>query len=95
MLIVMEVDQDPVKGVGFHLEPTCIQLEPDTVTDLPVSLYVYQKDDLVFLMAKISHLYVFNIHTRDTLYTAKITAVVVFVTCIQEFTGSMFGITVT
>ena len=41
-------------------------------------------------MAKISHLYVFDIHTEKTLYKVKITAVIVFVTCIQESTGSMF-----
>merc|ERR1712238_215174 len=40
------------------------------------------------------YLYMFDIHTGKTLYRAKITADTVFVTCAQESTGAMFGITV-
>jgi len=33
----------------------------------------------------------FDIHTRNTLYRAKITVYTVFVTCAQKSTGAMFG----
>jgi len=36
----------------------------------------------------------FGIHTGKTLYTAKITSFTVFVTCVQDFTKVMFGITI-
>ena len=41
-----------------------------------------------------SYLYIFDIHTGKTLYRAKITAYIVFVTCAQKSTGAMFRITV-
>ena len=39
------------------------------------------------------YLYMFDIHTGKTLYRAKITTYTVFITCAQESTGAMFGIT--
>jgi len=93
-LFVMEVGRDPAKGAGFRLAPTPIPLAPDAAADFPVSLCVDQKDDLAFLMTKMGYLYMFDIHTGKTLYRAKITADTVFVTCAQESTGAMFGITV-
>ena len=94
MLFVMTVGQDPVKGAGSRLAPSPIQLKPDAVSDFPVSLCVDQKDDLVFLMTKMSYLYIFDMHIGKTLHRAKITNNTVFVS-VQEFTGVMFEIPVT
>ena len=63
-LFVMEVGRDPAKGAGFRLAPTPIPLAPDAAADFPVSLCVDQKDDLAFLMTKISYIYMFDTHTR-------------------------------
>ena len=38
--------------------------------------------------------YMFDIHTGKTVYRAKVTQDTVFVTCAQESTGAIFGITV-
>ena len=70
-------------------------LKSNAAADFPVSLYVDQKDDLIFLMTKISYLYMYDIHIGKTLHKAKITTNTVFVTCVQESTGTMFGIPVT
>ena len=95
MLFVMAVGQDPAKVAGFHLTSSPIPLKPDAAADFPVSLCVDQKDDLTFLMTNMSYLYMYDIHIGKTLHRAKITANTVFVTCIQESTGTLFGIPVT
>ena len=95
MLFVMAVGQDPAQGAGFRLTPSPIPLKPDAVADFPVSLCVDQKDDLTFLMTKMSYLYMYDIHIGKTLHKAKITTNTVFVTCVQEARGTMFGIPVT
>ena len=95
MLFEMVIGQDPAKGAGFRLTPSPSPLKPDTAVDFPLSLCVDQKDDLTFLMTNMSYLYMYDIHIGKTLHRAKITANTVFVTCIQESTGTLFGIPVT
>jgi len=93
-LYVMEVGRDPSKGAAFRLAPTTIPVPPEAAGDFPVSLVVDAKDDLSFLITKMGYLYMFDLHSAKALYRARVTNDTVFVTCSQEPTGSMFGITV-
>ena len=95
MLFEMAVGQDPTKGAGIRLTPSPIQLKPDDVANFPGRLCVDQKDDLTFLITNMSYLNMYDIHIGKTLHKAKITANAVFVTCVQESTGTMFRIPVT
>ena len=88
MLFLMAVSHDPTKGAGFPIKP-------DASVVFPVILCVDQKDEMVFLMTKMSYLYMFDIHIGKTLHRVKITANTVFITCVQESTGTMFEIPVT
>merc|ERR1719343_865128 len=93
-LYVMEVGRDPSKGAAFRLPPTTIPVPAEAAGDFPVSLVVDAKDDLSFLITKMGYLYMFDLHTAKALYRARVTNDTVFVTCSQESTGAMFGITV-
>merc|ERR1719343_1783463 len=93
-LYVMEVGRDPSKGAAFRLPPTTIPVPAEAAGDFPVSLVVDAKDDLSFLITKMGYLYMFDLHTAKALYRARVTNDAVFVTCSQESTGAMFGITV-
>ena len=48
----------------------------------------------MFLMTKMGYLNIFYIHTGKIMHSAERTAYAVSVTCAQESTGAMFGITV-
>ncbi len=91
---VMEVGRDPARGPAFRLPPSPIPVPGDAATDFPVSLAVDAKDDMAFLVTKMGYLYVFDIHSAKTLYRARITQETVFLTCPQDSTGAIFGITV-
>ena len=90
----MEVCQDLPIDAWLRHAPIPITLVSDAAVDSPVSVWFDQKDDLVLLMTKMSYLYMFDIRTGKTLYWAKIMLYIVFVTCTQKSTGTMFGITV-
>lgn len=93
-LFVMEVGRDPSKGQSFRLPPTAIPVPPEAAADFPVSLVIDQKDQLAFLLTKMGYAYMFDTHSGKTVYRAKITQETVFVTCSQESTGAVYGITV-
>lgn len=93
-LYVMEVGRDPSKGPAFRLAPTAIPVPADAGADFPVSLVVDKKNDLAFLLTKMGYVYMFDIHSGKTMYRAKVTQETVFVTCGQDSTGAVFGITV-
>ena len=93
-LYVMEVGRDPSKGAPFRLPPASIPVPADAAADFPVSIVVDSKNDVAFLLTKMGYCYIFDIHTGKTMYRAKITQETVFVTCAQESTGAVFGITV-
>mmetsp|Transcript_26943 Transcript_26943/g.41276 ORF Transcript_26943/g.41276 Transcript_26943/m.41276 type:complete len:1727 (-) Transcript_26943:146-5326(-) len=93
-IFVMEVGRDPKNGAPFRLPPTSIPVPADAAADFPVSLVVDAKDDIAFLLTKMGYCYMFDIHSGKTMYRAKITQDTVFVTCDQESTGAVFGITV-
>ena len=90
----MEVCQDIPIDAWLRHAPIPIPLVSDAAVDYPVSIWVDHKDDLVLLMTKMSYLYMFDIRTGKNLYRAKITLYIVFVTCTQKSTRTMFGITV-
>ena len=93
-LFVMEVGRDPSLGAAFRLAPTSIPVPADAAADFPVSLVADPKNDLAFLLTKMGYVYMFDIHSGKTVYRTKITQDTVFVTCAQESTGAIFGITV-
>jgi clathrin heavy chain len=91
---VMEIGRDPSKGQPFRMPPTNIPVPADAASDFPVSLAVDTKNDLSFLITKMGYLYMFDIHTGKVIYRTRVTQETVFVTCTQESTGAIFGITV-
>jgi len=91
---VREIGRDPAKGPPFGVQPTVIPVPADAAADFPVSLAVSAKDEIAFMLTKMGYLYMFDIHTAKTIYRAKVTQDTVFVTCPQESTGAIFGITV-
>jgi clathrin heavy chain len=93
-LFVMEVGRDPSKGQPHRLPPTTIPVPPEAATDFPVSLVVDAKNDLAFLLSKMGFVYMFDIHSGKTMFRTRITQETMFVTCAQESTGAVFGITV-
>jgi clathrin heavy chain len=93
-LFIREVGRDPAKGPPFGVSPTTIPIPADAAADFPVSLAIDQKDEIAFLLTKMGYAYMFDCHTGKTMYRAKVTADTVFVTCPQEATGAIFGITV-
>mmetsp|Transcript_41540 Transcript_41540/g.125894 ORF Transcript_41540/g.125894 Transcript_41540/m.125894 type:complete len:1727 (-) Transcript_41540:124-5304(-) len=93
-LFVMEIGRDPAKGAPFRLAPTTIPVPADAAADFPVSLVIDGKNDVAFMLTKMGYCYMFDIHSGKTMYRAKVTQETVFVTCPQETTGAVFGITV-
>lgn len=93
-IYVREVGRDPSKGQPFGIQPAAIPVPPDAAADFPVSMSVDQKNEIAIMMSKMGYVYMFDIHTGKTIYRAKITQDTVFVTCAQESTGAVFGITV-
>ena len=94
MLYVREVGRDPAKGPPFGIQPVQIPIPPDAAADFPVSLAVDQKHEIAFLLTKMGYCFMFDIHTGKTIYRAKVTQDTVFVTCSQDSSGAIFGITV-
>jgi len=64
------------------------------MADFPVSLVVDSKNEVAYLLSKMGYAYLFDIHTGKTMYRAKVTQDTVFVTCPQDSSGAIFGITV-
>ena len=93
-LFVMEVGRDPSKGTPHRLPPTVIPVPAEAAQDFPVSMVVDAKDDIAFLLSKMGFVYMFDIHSGKTMFRTRITQETVFVTCPQESTGAVFGITV-
>mmetsp|Transcript_32005 Transcript_32005/g.47250 ORF Transcript_32005/g.47250 Transcript_32005/m.47250 type:complete len:1732 (+) Transcript_32005:118-5313(+) len=93
-IFVMEVGRDPAKGQPFRLPPTAIPVPADAAADFPVSLCVDGKNDIAYLLTKMGYCYMFDIHSGKTMYRAKVTQDTIFVTCVQESTGAVFGVTV-
>jgi clathrin heavy chain len=93
-LFVMEIGRDPALGAPFRLAPTVIPVPADAAGDFPVSLVVDAKHDIAYLLSKMGYCYMFDIHSGKTMYRAKVTQDTVFVTCSQDSTGAIFGITV-
>lgn len=91
---VREVGRDPSKGAPFGIQPANIPLTPDMASDFPVSLAVDSKNDMAFLLTKMGYCFMFDIHTGKTVYRTRVTQETIFVTCAQESTGAVFGITV-
>ena len=91
---VREIGRDPSKGQAFGIQPANIPLAPDMAGDFPVSLAVDPKNDLAFLLTKMGYCFMFDIHSGKTIYRARVTQETIFVTCAQETTGAIFGITV-
>ena len=52
-----------------------------------------KKYDIVHMITKTGHLYLFDIHSGKALYRARITTDTVFVMCEQSGTGGVLGIT--
>ena len=93
-LFVMEVGRDPSKGAPHRLPPTAIPVPAEAATDFPVSMVIDAKDDVAFLLSKMGFVYMFDIPSGKTMFRTRITQETVFVTCAQESTGAIFGITV-
>jgi clathrin heavy chain len=93
-LFIREVGRDPAKGAPFGVAPTVIPVPADAAADFPVSLAFDQKDEIAFMLTKMGYAYMFDCHSGKTMYRAKVTQDTVFVTCPQESTGAIFGITV-
>ncbi|KAL9179678.1 hypothetical protein ACHAXT_008968 [Thalassiosira profunda] len=93
-LFVMEVGRDPSKGTPHRLPPTTIPVPAEAANDFPVSMVIDAKDELAFLLSKMGFVYMFDIHSGKTMFRTRITQETVFVTCAQESTGAVFGITV-
>jgi len=93
-LFVMEVGRDPAKGTPYRLAPTSIPVPAEAANDFPVSLVVDARDDVAFLLSKMGFVYMFDIASGKTMFRTRITQETVFVTCAQDSTGAVFGITV-
>lgn len=93
-LFIKEVGRDPAKGPPMTVTPVTIPVPADAAADFPVSLAVDQKDEVCFLLTKMGYAYMFDLHTGKTMYRAKVTNDTVFITCPQDSTGAIFGITV-
>jgi len=93
-LYVREVGRDPAKGAAFGIQPAAIPIPAEAAADFPVSIQVDQKDEIAFMITKMGYIYMFDIHSGKTIYRARALNDTVFVTCPQESTGAVFGITV-
>jgi clathrin heavy chain len=93
-LFIREIGRDPALGAPFGVAPCVIPVPADAAADFPVSLAIDQKSEVAFLLTKMGYAYMFDCHTGKTLYRAKVTQDTVFVTCPQDSTGAIFGITV-
>ena len=94
MFYIKEVGRDPSRGPPFAVAPVPIPVPADAVGDFPVSLAIDQKDEVAFMLTKMGYVYMFDCHTGTCMYRSKVTNDTVFVTCPQDATGAVFGITV-
>ena len=93
-LFVMEVGRaKDAAGGAFRLAPQTIPVPADAPNDLPVAMLPSKKYDIVHMITKTGHLYLFDIHSGKALYRARITTDTVFVMCEQSGTGGVLGIT--
>jgi len=93
-LFVREIGRDPSKGPPFGIQPAAIPTPPDAASDFPVSLAIDQKHETALMITKMGYAYMFDIHTGKTFYRAKVTQETIFVTCADDITGAIYGITV-
>jgi clathrin heavy chain len=93
-LFVREVGRDSSRGAPFTVQPISIPVPPEAAADFPVSLAVSQKDEMAYMLTKMGFVYLFDLHTGKTVYRARVTQETVFLTCAQDSTGAVFGITV-
>ena len=93
-IYIREVGRDPSKGQPFGVQPNQIPVPADGASDFPVSMSIDSKHSIAFMLTKMGYCYMFDCHTGKTVYRAKVTQETVFVTCPQESTGAIYGITV-
>jgi clathrin heavy chain len=93
-LYVREIGRDPSRGPPFGVTPCAIPVAAEAAGDFPVSLAIDQKDEIAFMLTKMGFAYMFDLHTGKTIFRNRVTNETVFVTCAQESTGAIFGITV-
>jgi clathrin heavy chain len=91
---VREIGRDPAKGAPFGIQPASIPIPPDAQADFPVSLAIDQKHEIAIMITKMGYAYMFDIHTGKTFYRAKVTQDTIFVTCAEDSSGAVFGVTV-
>mmetsp|Transcript_6616 Transcript_6616/g.19405 ORF Transcript_6616/g.19405 Transcript_6616/m.19405 type:complete len:1731 (-) Transcript_6616:203-5395(-) len=93
-LYIREIGRDPSRGPAFSCPPVVIPISADAAADFPVSLAISNKDGIAYLLTKMGYVFMFDCHTGKTMYRQKVTPETVFVTCPQDSTGAVFGITV-
>lgn len=93
-LFIREVGRDPSRGAPFGIQPQAIPIAPDAAADFPVAMQIDQKDELAFLITKMGYAFMFDLQSGKTVYRGRITQETVFVSCSQDATGAVFGITV-
>jgi len=93
-LFLKEIGRDPSKGPPYQVAPVPIPMPAGAEADFPVSMAIDQKDELCFLFTKMGYVYMFDLHTGKTMYRAKVVNETVFLTCPQDSTGAIFGVTV-
>jgi len=93
-LFIREIGRDPNMGPPFGVTPQDIPIAPDAAADFPVAMQIDQKDEIAFLITKMGYCFLFDLHSGTTIYRGRVTQETVFVSCAQESTGAVFGITV-
>lgn len=93
-LYVREIGRDPALGAPFGIQPNQIPIPPEAAADFPASMAVDQKSEIAYMLTKMGYVYMFDIHSGKTIYRAKVTSETVFVTCADDVTGAIFGITI-
>ena len=91
-LFVREIGREG--GPPFSCTPQQIPMPPDAAADFPVAMQIDQKDEIAFMITKMGYAFMFDLHSGKTIYRGRITQETVFVSCAQESTGAIFGITV-
>lgn len=93
-LFIREVGRDPARGAPWGITPQVIPLAPEQAADFPVAMQITQKDELAYLITKMGFVFLFDLQSGKTVYRGRVTQETVFVSCTQDSTGAVFGITV-
>jgi clathrin heavy chain len=91
---VKEVGRDPSRGPPFNVQPPNIPIAADAAADFPVSMNIDAKNEIAIMLTKMGYAFMFDLRTGKTMFRHRFTNDTVFVTCTQESTGALFGITV-